>query len=77
MTYMKLKFHETDQILHFVKLMNDCNFDADIKCGHIVVDAKSLMGVMAVAANKIVELVIHANEENSQLITEKLVGFAA
>ncbi len=77
MTRMTLKFHETNQILNFVKLIKDCAFDADIRCGHIVVDAKSLMGVMAVAANKEVELILHASEEISQTITSRLTAFAA
>lgn len=77
MTHMKLKFRETKQILNFVNLIKDCAFDADIRYGHIVVDAKSLMGVMAVASNKEVELILHASEENSQTITSRLTAFAA
>ena len=77
MTYMKLKFQETNQILNFVKMMNDCTFDADIKYGHILVDAKSLMGVMAVASNKEVELVLHTSEDDIRCITDRLNIFAA
>lgn len=77
MTHMKLRFRETEQIIRFVKLMGDCIYDADIKYDHIVVDAKSLMGVLSVAAHKEVELVIHSSQDHSLAITSRLAAFAA
>ena len=77
MTHMYVKFNQTEQIVDFVKLMNRCTCEADIKCGRIVVDAKSLLGVMAVAINRTVELILHTEEENSRQITSLLSSYAA
>ena len=44
----------------FVKRMSQYPFDIDLYYGHIVLDAKSIMGVLATGLNTQMELYAHA-----------------
>lgn len=70
-----VKFNEVDQIIDFVNVMSQCEYDADVKWGSIVVDAKSLVGVMSLAKAKTVELILHTDDCGN--LMEKIAAFAA
>lgn len=46
MSEMKITFKHPDEILDFVNTVSKYEFDMDMKKGHVVVDAKSLLGIM-------------------------------
>lgn len=75
MKHLMVKFDHADQIIDFVRILNHYDYEADIKCGSRVVDAKSIEGVLALAKDRTVELVIHT-EECSDLLAA-LAPFAA
>lgn len=75
MTHMMVKFEEADQIIHFVQIMNRYEWEADIRCGSRIVDAKSLTGVMALAGSRPVELILHGDECGK--ILEEIAPYAA
>lgn len=62
MKHVYVKFREADQIVEFVKLMSQCDYDVDVKCGSRVVDGKSLVGVLSMAKAKTVEVVLHTDD---------------
>lgn len=70
-----VKFDQADQIINFVRIMNRFEYDADVKCGSRMVDAKSIVGVLSLAKSRTVELILHA-EECDQLM-EEIAPFAA
>ena len=51
MNEMKITFKNPDEILEFVKTVSKYEFDMDIRKGRVVVDAKSLLGVMHLGLN--------------------------
>ena len=53
MKRVAVKFERPDQIIDFVRIMNRYEYDADVKCGSRIVDAKSIVGVLALAKSKI------------------------
>lgn len=81
MIHINVKFGGTDQIARFVGIMNKYDFNADIKCGSRIVDAKSIMGVLTLAAFKTAELILHTTEcerlleEINALQIEQAPGF--
>lgn len=75
MKHLMVKFEQADQIINFVRIINRYNYDADVKCGSRVVDAKSIVGVLSLAKSKTVELIIHTDE--CQGLLEELAPFAA
>jgi phosphocarrier protein HPr len=55
-------FHSADEIVDFVRTAQRYDFDVDIKYGHIVVDGKSLLGALAIGANRQVEICMHTGD---------------
>ena len=69
MSEMKLTFKNPDEIVEFVNIVSRYDFDVDIKRGRIVVDAKSLLGIMHLGLNSELELKMHS-EECAELCAE-------
>lgn len=70
-----VKFDQADQIINFVRIINRYSYDADVKCGSRVVDAKSVVGVLSLAKSKTVELILHTDECDALL--EEIAPYAA
>ncbi|MBT9777164.1 HPr family phosphocarrier protein [Clostridium sp. MCC353] len=77
MTCMSVKFERPNQVVDFVNTISRYEYDADIKYGSCVVDAKSIMGVMSLAAARTVELVLHAEKNENPDIFNELARFTA
>ena len=52
MQKIELKFDQPEEIIDFVRIMNRYECDADVKYGSMVVDAKSIVGVLSLARSK-------------------------
>ena len=75
MKHILVKFDQADQIINFVRIINRYSYDADVKCGSSVVDAKSVVGVLSLAKSKTVELILHTDECDALL--EEIAPYAA
>ena len=75
MKHILVKFDQADQIINFVRIVNRYSYDADVKCGSRVVDAKSVVGVLSLAKSKTVELILHTDECDALL--EEIAPYAA
>lgn len=53
-TYM-VKLNSQQDVINFVNMMGKTGCNADIKCGSIVVDACSILGVISLGLNKMLE----------------------
>ena len=76
-----IKFNTAQQVLDFVKLMEQCECQADLKLGSIIVDAKSIVGVFSMARANRLELVLHLDwerleEEAYKNLMKKVAVFA-
>ena len=72
--------HEVRELLQIrsltgVRIINRYSYDADVKCGSRVVDAKSVVGVLSLAKSKTVELILHTDECDALL--EEIAPYAA
>ena len=75
MSEMKLTFKTPDEIVEFVKTVSKYEFDIDVRRGRVVVDAKSLLGIMHLGLNSVLELKMHTGDAG-ELETE-LLKYAA
>ena len=75
MSEMKLTFKTPDEIVEFVNTVSRYEYDVDVKRGRVVVDAKSLLGIMHLGLNSTLELKVHG--ENCEELQTKLAKFAA
>ena len=46
MSEMKITFKHPEEIREFVNMVSKYDFDIDVRRGRVVVDAKSLLGIM-------------------------------
>lgn len=75
MSDMKLTFKTPDEIVEFVNTVSRYDFDVDVKRGRIVVDAKSLLGIMHLGLNSVLELKMHSGD--CQELEAELLKYAA
>ena len=73
MQKVEICFRRPEDITEFVDIMNQYEYDIDLKRGRNIVDAKSLLGVIAISKADGIELVIHSDECAELLV--KIQGF--
>lgn len=61
MRKVSVNFKDANDVVKFVDVLSLADFDADLKCGGKIVDAKSLMGVIALSKGSNLELVLHTD----------------
>lgn len=62
MNRFKVKFKSPDEVVDFVNRVEKYPFAMDLSRGSIMVDAKSLLGIMVLGLNQVVNLRIHSDE---------------
>lgn len=62
MMVKKIKLNEFEEVRDFVRSAETCDFDVDISYNRIIIDAKSLMGVLSLDLTKV--LTVKYNEED-------------
>ncbi len=73
MQNMKYTFSTVEELVAFVVRAEKCNFEIDVICNQLVIDGKSLIGIMIIGIGRQVEIVCH----NETACPEALVGHAA
>lgn len=73
MKRIKYTFSTVEELAAFVGRAEKCSFDIDVVYNHLIIDGKSLIGVMNIGIGKQVEIVCH----NDTFSPEKLLGHAA
>lgn len=72
---MKLTFKTPNEIVEFVNTVSKYEFDIDVRRGRVVVDAKSLLGIMHLGLNSVLELKMHSRD--CQELEAELLKYAA
>lgn len=62
MKALKVTFKNTEEILEFVKKVEKYPYPMDLKDGSIMIDAKSLLGLINLGCDRVATLVVHADE---------------
>lgn len=74
MSEFKIKLSETNQVKEFVNAAGRCDFDIDIYYNRVIVDAKSILGILSMDLTKI--LTVQCYGENQEFV-RTLQKFAA
>lgn len=70
----KIKLSATEQVQEFVKSAEQCEFDIDIFYNRMIIDAKSILGVLSLDLTQ--QLTVRYGGENEQF-EQTLKKFAA
>ncbi|MCC2256124.1 HPr family phosphocarrier protein [Ruminococcus sp. CLA-AA-H200] len=75
MNEMKVAFKSPEEILEFVNTVSKYEFDMDMKRGRAVVDAKSILGIMNLGLNNVMELKMYSDDCDE--LQKKIAKYAA
>ena len=67
----KIKFEETEDIEEFVKAAGQCDFDIDVTCERVVIDAKSILGVLSFGLSKVLTVKYHGENAGFDHVVAK------
>ena len=62
MSEMMITFKHPEEIRDFVNTVSKYEFDMDMRKGRVVVDAKSLLGIMHLGLNSVMELKMYSDD---------------
>jgi len=55
----KIKLQSREEVQNFVQAAVKCNFDIDISYDHVIIDAKSFLGVLGLGVSRILTVKYH------------------
>lgn len=64
MNKIEIKLHTPESIEEFINICSNYNCDINLYDGKNIIDAKSLIGVFAIAQGKILEVPVITSDEN-------------
>ncbi|WP_077613114.1 HPr family phosphocarrier protein [Clostridium sp. Marseille-P2415] len=62
-----IRFSSLDEVTAFVKTVNQYECDMDLCRGSVVIDAKSILGIMTIYSDADLELIIYKNDHEDIL----------
>ena len=75
MNNLKVVFNSPSEILDFVNTVEKYPYAMDLKKGRIIVDAKSVLGIMSIGLKNKIELKVY--EENCDDLRKEISKFVA
>ncbi|SFG42218.1 PTS HPr component phosphorylation site [Lachnospiraceae bacterium C7] len=67
-----IRFADTDDVKKFVKAASECEFDIDVVYNRIVIDAKSILGVLALGLDKNLTVGYGGNNDKFENVVDEL-----
>ena len=67
-----IKFNEVDEVKEFVNDASSCDFDIDVQCRRAVIDAKSMLGMLALGLNLDVTVCYGGENQNFEKMVKRL-----
>lgn len=67
----QIKLNSPEEVIEFVSIAEQCDFDIDIYYNRVIVDAKSLLGVMSLDISKNLFLSYHGYNGKFEQIIKK------
>ena len=73
MSQSKIKLNATEEVQEFVNAASRCDFDIDVSYNRIVIDAKSLLGILSMDLTRVLTVRCYGE---SQRFNEVMTKFA-
>jgi phosphotransferase system HPr-like phosphotransfer protein len=68
----KVKFNNVNEIIFLNRIASKYDNYIDVKDGHIIIDAKSIMGLFGLDFTKDLEIVIHSYGDNDKKLIDDM-----
>lgn len=64
MTERQIKFRAADDVREFVNAASKCDFDIDIFYNRIIIDAKSILGILSMDLTRVMTVKCYGEDKN-------------
>ena len=75
MKTIKISLNSIDKVKSFVNMITKFDFDFDLVSGRYVIDAKSIMGIFSLDLSSPIDLNIHADGKDLDVICKVLAPY--
>lgn len=74
MIQSKIKLNATEDVQEFVKAASKCDFDIDIYYNRIMIDAKSILGILSMDLTRVLTVDCHGESEEFNRTLKKFAA---
>ena len=67
----KIRLNATEDVKEFVKAASKCDFDVDISYNRILIDAKSILGILSMDLTKVLTVTCHGEDHEFNCFLQK------
>ena len=67
----KIKLNEASEVEEFVKAAGKCDFDIDIFYNRVIIDAKSILGILSMDLTKVLTVTCHGEDHEFNRFLQK------
>lgn len=67
----KIKLSETKEVQDFVESAEKCDFDIDISYDRVIVDAKSILGILSMDLSRVLTVKFLGENDNFEKVIQK------
>ena len=67
----KIRLNATEDVKEFVKAASKCDFDVDISYNRILIDAKSILGILSMDLTRVLTVTCHGEDHEFDRFLQK------
>lgn len=67
----KIRLNETADVKEFVQAASKCDFDVDISYNRVIIDAKSILGILSMDLAKVLTVTCHGEDHEFNRFLQK------
>lgn len=67
----KIRLNETADVKEFVQAASKCDFDVDISYNRVIIDAKSILGILSMDLTKVLTVTCHGEDHELNRFLQK------
>ena len=67
----KIRLNETADVKEFVQAASKCDFDVDISYNRVIIDAKSILGILSMDLTKVLTVTCHREDHEFNRFLQK------
>ena len=67
----KIRLNATEDVKEFVQAASKCDFDVDISYNRVIIDAKSILGILSMDLTKVLTVTGHGEDHEFNRFLQK------
>ena len=71
MSHCVVRLNGTEEVEEFVKAASKCDFDIDIFYNRVIIDAKSILGILSMDLTKVLTVTCHGEDHEFNRFLQK------